>query len=61
MSNPNVIFHYSTFSLDDGYRLTYSGYDYLALRSLSKSGHIKDIGNQIGTGKESGNIPYFKL
>lgn len=32
----------------DGYRLTYLGYDYLALHTLSKRGVITQIGNQIG-------------
>ena len=39
---------------DDGYRLTYGGYDYLAMRTLSKRGTIHSVGNQIGVGKESG-------
>ncbi len=38
---------------DDGYRLTYGGYDYLALRTLSKRDTIAAVGNQIGVGKES--------
>ncbi|KIM32715.1 hypothetical protein M408DRAFT_185573 [Serendipita vermifera MAFF 305830] len=37
----------------DGYRLTYGGYDYLALRALSKRDTIAAVGNQIGVGKES--------
>ena len=37
----------------DGYRLTYSGYDYLALRTFVKRGTIVGIGRQIGVGKES--------
>ncbi|KAJ3082409.1 Serine/threonine-protein kinase RIO2 [Quaeritorhiza haematococci] len=37
----------------DGYRLTYGGYDYLALKTLSKRGIIYSVGNQIGVGKES--------
>ncbi|TPX35224.1 hypothetical protein SmJEL517_g02326 [Synchytrium microbalum] len=37
----------------DGYRLTYGGYDYLALKSLSKRGTVYSVGNQIGVGKES--------
>lgn len=39
--------------LDDGYRLTNMGYDYLALQSLSKRGVVSSFGNQIGVGKES--------
>ena len=37
----------------DGYRLTYSGYDYLALRTFVKRGTIVGIGRQVGVGKES--------
>ncbi|KAG5886295.1 hypothetical protein JTB14_001514 [Gonioctena quinquepunctata] len=37
----------------DGYRLTNSGYDYLALHSLTKRNVIGSFGNQIGVGKES--------
>mmetsp|Transcript_26339 Transcript_26339/g.63498 ORF Transcript_26339/g.63498 Transcript_26339/m.63498 type:complete len:503 (-) Transcript_26339:48-1556(-) len=37
----------------DGYRLTYLGYDYLALRALKARGNITGIGNQLGVGKES--------
>ncbi len=36
-----------------GYRLTNSGYDYLALKALTSRDSIKSFGNQIGTGKES--------
>jgi RIO kinase 2 len=39
--------------LDDGYRLTYGGYDYLALKTFSKRGTVYSVGNQIGVGKES--------
>ncbi|GAB1609051.1 serine/threonine-protein kinase rio2-like [Argonauta hians] len=38
---------------NDGYRLTNSGYDYLALRVFTSRGVIVSIGNQIGVGKES--------
>jgi RIO kinase 2 len=41
-------------TLDDGYRLTYGGYDYLAMRALSKRDSMHSVGNQIGVGKESG-------
>jgi RIO-like serine/threonine protein kinase len=41
---------------DDGYRLTYSGYDMLAINTLNKRGVLKGIGNQIGVGKESGSL-----
>ncbi|KAF8314981.1 RIO1-domain-containing protein [Clavulina sp. PMI_390] len=37
----------------DGYRLTYGGYDYLALRAVSKRGSVHSVGNQVGVGKES--------
>jgi RIO kinase 2 len=37
----------------DGYRLTYGGYDYLALRTLTARGCVVALGNQIGVGKES--------
>ncbi|KXS13670.1 RIO1-domain-containing protein [Gonapodya prolifera JEL478] len=37
----------------DGYRLTYAGYDYLALRTFAKRGSVYSVGNQIGVGKES--------
>ncbi|KAL7285176.1 RIO1-domain-containing protein [Trametes coccinea BRFM310] len=37
----------------DGYRLTYGGYDYLAMRALSKRDSVYSVGNQIGVGKES--------
>ena len=39
---------------DDGYRLTYGGYDYLAMRALLKRDSMYSVGNQIGVGKESG-------
>lgn len=41
------------FSTDDGYRLTNSGYDYLALKSLTLRESVASFGNQIGIGKES--------
>lgn len=37
----------------DGYRLTNTGYDYLALKSLTLRGSVASFGNQIGVGKES--------
>ncbi len=40
----------------DGYRLTYGGYDYLAIRALSKEDAIEGVGQQIGVGKESGEF-----
>lgn len=37
----------------DGYRLTYMGYDFLAIKALVNRGHIASVGRQIGVGKES--------
>jgi len=37
----------------DGYKLTYNGYDFLALRALIARGHIGDVGIRIGVGKEA--------
>lgn len=37
----------------DGYKLTYLGYDFLALNSLVKRGLIKGVGARVGVGKES--------
>jgi RIO kinase 2 len=42
------------FFSDDGYRLTYGGYDFLAMRAMSKRDTLHSVGNQIGVGKESG-------
>lgn len=39
---------------DEGYRLTYGGYDFLACRTFAKRNTVYSVGNQIGTGKESG-------
>ncbi|XP_014209037.1 serine/threonine-protein kinase RIO2 [Copidosoma floridanum] len=36
-----------------GYRLTNTGYDYLALKTLAARGLLDSFGNQIGVGKES--------
>ncbi|KAJ1855603.1 Serine/threonine-protein kinase rio2 [Coemansia sp. RSA 1822] len=36
-----------------GYKLVYSGYDHLALKTLSRRGSVVSVGNQIGVGKES--------
>ena len=35
----------------DGYKLTYLGYDYLALNTFIKRGLIKDVISKIGVGK----------
>lgn len=37
----------------DGYRLTYHGYDYLALKAMLQRDSICAVGTQIGIGKES--------
>eukprot|EP00405_Crypthecodinium_cohnii_P008810 CAMPEP_0206436460 /NCGR_PEP_ID=MMETSP0324_2-20121206/10492_1 /ASSEMBLY_ACC=CAM_ASM_000836 /TAXON_ID=2866 /ORGANISM="Crypthecodinium cohnii, Strain Seligo" /LENGTH=506 /DNA_ID=CAMNT_0053903621 /DNA_START=24 /DNA_END=1544 /DNA_ORIENTATION=- len=37
----------------DGWRLTYHGYDYLALRALALRGSISAVGRRLGVGKES--------
>lgn len=37
----------------EGYKLTYGGYDYLALKALTNRNVIHSVGNQIGVGKES--------
>ena len=34
--------------------MTYGGYDYLAMRAMSKRDTMTSVGNQIGVGKESG-------
>ena len=37
----------------DGYRLTYLGYDFLAIKSMVNRGTLSSVGRQIGVGKES--------
>lgn len=37
----------------DGYRLTYPGYDFLALKAMVSRGSISAVGNKLGVGKES--------
>lgn len=53
-NNVCVVFVY--FVAVEGYRLTVSGYDYLALKALASRDVIYSLGNQIGVGKESGNF-----
>jgi RIO kinase 2 len=36
-----------------------SGYDYLALKALASRDVIYSLGNQIGVGKESGNVRFI--
>jgi hypothetical protein len=38
--------------IDDGYRLTYGGLDFLALKAFSKRSTVTSVGQQIGVGKE---------
>jgi len=40
--------------LDDGFRLTYLGYDFLAIKTMVNKGVFVGVGRQIGVGKESG-------
>lgn len=42
------------YCLDDGFRLTYLGYDFLAIKALVNRGVFASVGRQIGVGKESG-------
>ena len=51
----NIIIYFE----DDGYRLTYGGYDYLALKTFANRNSIYSVGNQIGVGKESGKYNKF--
>lgn len=39
-----------------GYKLTYMGYDYLALYVFMKRGSVKKVISKHGVGKESGNF-----
>ncbi|XP_026189890.1 serine/threonine-protein kinase rio2 [Cyclospora cayetanensis] len=48
----NKLIYHSSKSYD-GYKLTYLGYDYLALHALTKRGLIKGVGVRMGVGKES--------
>lgn len=40
-------------TLDDGYRLTYGGLDYLAMHTHQKNKSIYSVGSRVGVGKES--------
>lgn len=44
-------------SLDDGYKLNYKGYDYLAINVLLRRGTLKEVLMKVGVGKESGKQP----
>ncbi|OIT27945.1 hypothetical protein A4A49_56414, partial [Nicotiana attenuata] len=37
----------------DGFRLTYLGYDFLAIKTMVNRGVFSGVGRQLGTGKES--------
>ena len=39
-----------------GYRLTFTGYDYLALKVFAVRDILYSVGNQIGVGKEAGTV-----
>ena len=56
--NVSTHFLFNT-SAVEGYRLTFSGYDYLALKALTTRGSVQSVGNQIGVGKESGEFHLF--
>lgn len=47
------------FGIDDGFRLTYLGYDFLAIKALLNRGVFSAVGRQIGVGKESGIHLHF--
>lgn len=46
---------------DDGFRLTYLGYDFLAIKTLVNRGVFSAVGRQLGVGKESGTLLSFLL
>lgn len=52
--NSKIIYTCNNNCLGCGYRLTFTGYDYLALKALTNRDVITSLGNQIGVGKESG-------
>ena len=41
---------------DDGFKLTYLGYDFLAIKAMTHRETLFAVGQQIGVGKESGEI-----
>lgn len=47
---------FPSFCVDDGFRLTYLGYDFLAIKTLVNRGVFSSVGRQIGVGKESGKL-----
>ena len=50
---PTALVHTTPPRRYDGYRLTYLGYDYLAIKALVNRGAVAGVGRQIGVGKES--------
>lgn len=50
--NSKILTHF----LDDGYKLNFMGYDYLALKVFLKRGHIERVIHKVGVGKESGKL-----
>lgn len=46
---------------DDGFRLTYLGYDFLAIKTMVNRGVFTSVGRQIGVGKESGKSFYLDI
>jgi RIO kinase 2 len=52
---------WSNFAPDDGYKLNFMGYDYLALHVFLKRGHIEEVIMKVGVGKESGKNSHFRL
>lgn len=51
--NISIILILFAINLDDGYRLTNLGYDFLALKTFVKKNVLHSFGNQIGVGKEA--------
>ena len=49
-------FNVIVIAIDEGYKLTFGGYDYLALKALTNRNVVHSVGNQIGVGKESGML-----
>ena len=49
----NKLIFYET-KKSTGYKLTFMGYDYLALQVFIKRGSVSKVVNKVGVGKESG-------
>ncbi|KAL6188998.1 hypothetical protein ACLB2K_040388 [Fragaria x ananassa] len=47
------LLHHDASKYDDGFRLTYLGYDFLAIKTLVNHGVFSVVGRQLGVGKES--------